>query len=733
MDIEAIRTIAIKSAEQYYNYLDSQETDKRRGETRYNVKKIEHFGDGMVMLTLFSNLNDTSLARIEVNGQQIDDKLYEFISYDNLTRTLELKAAPELCDKMVPGNENNVQVIHDFKFLIDRIKEYLTRHGNLLHFPDKGSMSESDIEIKARMNPNDSQIEAIKSCLTEPSSYVWGAPGTGKTQFVLANSIFNDIKNGKKVAVFAPTNVSVEQVLYGLITEIKQNPEFSKVIDLDKDVLRIGCPTIDFAINFPNMCERKALVKNKKVFKRTIEALEETKNEMIADALEKDFKKLRDLLPTYKEQNDEGKKAIDALFDEIVMKTRELPFTEAASKNASSLDMEHSLDRIIEAAYRRARPRRFMQEYEGFSIEDIDELIKAQMINLRGVSNPKTNSYKARFSKKYKDLGKDVDAEQAKGGARGGASLETAKIIVCTPHQFVNRMVPASVKEERKHSLDVGHIYVDEIGYSNLMNVLPLFTNDCPITFLGDHMQLDLVFTMSRDDAKSNIRNHGDYCLVFLWGMSAINMEDLFFGKNLSNMEQLYIDDRQPEYQHMKLSVLKESYRFGENLARILDRNVYGSIGLSGVSHDGELKIRCNSVEGDKANNCNQAEIEAIEAIAEESIERDSRTAVVLAPYNNQVDELGNVLKGKNVDLMTIHKSQGREWDTVIVSVTDTDPYGRAFMDTRDLRNLKLVNTAVSRAKKYLFIVCDYDSWKGKDDELISKLIDYAAEQGELY
>lgn len=75
MDIEAIRTIAIKSAEQYYNYLDSQETDKRRGETRYNVKKIEHFGDGMVMLTLFSNLNDTSLARIEVNGQQIDDKL----------------------------------------------------------------------------------------------------------------------------------------------------------------------------------------------------------------------------------------------------------------------------------------------------------------------------------------------------------------------------------------------------------------------------------------------------------------------------------------------------------------------------------------------------------------------------------------------------------------------------------------------------------------------------------
>ena len=74
MDIGEIRIIAIKSAEQFRRYLESQDTDKRRGETRYNVKKIEHFGDGVVMLTLFFNLNDTSLARIEVNGQYIDNK-----------------------------------------------------------------------------------------------------------------------------------------------------------------------------------------------------------------------------------------------------------------------------------------------------------------------------------------------------------------------------------------------------------------------------------------------------------------------------------------------------------------------------------------------------------------------------------------------------------------------------------------------------------------------------------
>ena len=72
---------------------------------------------------------------------------------------------------------------------------------------------------------------------------------------------------------------------------------------------------------------------------------------------------------------------------------------------------------------------------------------------------------------------------------------------------------------------------------------------------------------------------------------------------------------------------------------------------------------------------------------------------------------------------MTVHGSQGREWDTVIVSVADTSD--KWFVDSLNLasRGLNLVNTAVSRARKELLIVCDTTYWKRQTGQLISDLI----------
>lgn len=730
MEPSAIRFTAIKSAEQLLKFLEKGKTDEERNESRHNVEKIEHYGDDVILLTLASNLNDISLARLEVNGQKIEDKHYEFLSYDNFSRTVVMKAySDEIQQQVRPGNESNVEVIHDFKFLIVRIRDYIDKYGSMLHFPAKAAMSPSQISIKSANEPSESQKEAIITSLTSPMSYIWGAPGTGKTQFVLANSIVNDLRQGKKVAVFAPTNVSVEQILYGLIAEIKHNPFFSEIINLDKDLLRVGQPSWDFLTNFPNMCEKKSLSYNRKIYERTIEALEETRNEMAIDELEDDFSKLRKLLSGYGDADFDGKEAIESLFLGVLERCSQIPFMNAAVKNSSRLTMEYSLEGLIQAAYHRPRPRRYLPEYENFTIADIDELIEKQREQLNAIPNSKGNRGKVKYAKKSST----VSDEGFNGASKGGANLKTAKVIVCTPHQFVHRMVPKGASGEGKHVLDIGHLYVDEVGYTNIMHVLPLFTNDCPITFLGDHMQLDPVFKMGRKLAIAEIKNHGQYCRAFLWGTSAIYSEELFFGKTLNDIESAYIDDSKPRYDKMKLAVLRKSYRFGENLARILDENVYGNIGLTGTDRNGNLRISCFSAPGERSGNANPSQVAAIKTIVEEFISDDSRSAIALAPYNNQVNALERALSGTSVKAMTIHKSQGREWDTVIISVTDSDPYGGGFMDTRELRNLKLVNTAVSRAKKHLIIVCDYNQWAEKDDELISKLIDYAKSVDELY
>ena len=118
MDTPALRIVAMKSAEQFCKYMENQTRDDKRGETRFKVDTITDFGEGVIMLKLDHNLNDISLARLEVEGKKIDDKLYEFVSYDDLSRTLEMKASREISDMVRPGQEDKVEIIHDFKFLI---------------------------------------------------------------------------------------------------------------------------------------------------------------------------------------------------------------------------------------------------------------------------------------------------------------------------------------------------------------------------------------------------------------------------------------------------------------------------------------------------------------------------------------------------------------------------------------------------------------------------------------
>ncbi|MEZ4694016.1 MAG: helicase C-terminal domain-containing protein [Aliarcobacter sp.] len=78
---------------------------------------------------------------------------------------------------------------------------------------------------------------------------------------------------------------------------------------------------------------------------------------------------------------------------------------------------------------------------------------------------------------------------------------------------------------------------------------------------------------------------------------------------------------------------------------------------------------------------------------------------------------------------MTIHKSQGSEWDNVIFSVVDDSNSGKRrmfFTNTlnENFKGLNLINTVVSRTKKRLIIVANEDFWiKQKDTQLIGNLI----------
>jgi len=241
---------------------------------------------------------------------------------------------------------------------------------------------------------------------------------------------------------------------------------------------------------------------------------------------------------------------------------------------------------------------------------------------------------------------------------------------------------------------------------------------------LGDHMQLPPVVELGDE----LIEQDPKFKEAYVWAQSALFLEDLF-DKDNEECRARYLRHDDPVYHHLKRAKLTQTHRFGMQLAKVIDHHVYKS-GFSSVKEQGDTEIRCLHVQaqtpGQKKRE-NPDEAYAIRRWVENNLGKDDDFAI-LSPYVNQVALIGRQLPWLRDDLrvLTVHKSQGREWDTVIVSVSDRE--NKWFSDTlnQNTNGLKLINTAVSRARKRLIIVCDRSYWIQQDGQMIKGLLEVA-------
>ena len=182
-------------------------------------------------------------------------------------------------------------------------------------------------------------------------------------------------------------------------------------------------------------------------------------------------------------------------------------------------------------------------------------------------------------------------------------------------------------------------------------------------------------------------------------------------------------------YPHMY--TLTTSYRFGKNLAHLLDLMMY-RCNLNSLAIE-PLKIRIKHISGGPAPE-KRVNIEEARLARDCLFEAGNSSAAIITPYKRQVSRIKQGLPQHLRDqVFTIHKAQGREWDTVIFSVVDdgTPQRNLFFTDFTNTNNDadKLINTALSRAKKELIIVCNRNYWENRhdaDQQLISRIISIA-------
>ncbi|MBQ3736928.1 MAG: AAA family ATPase [Candidatus Methanomethylophilaceae archaeon] len=712
MDSTTIRAIAIKSCEDMFEQMTAVQKGASPKDSKIAsmaVNEIRHINrkPNFLKITLSTRISgDIEQTGIFIEGEGSFFKEATFDDYDETSLTVTMYPSENLRRIIDNHPDRDIKIVSDMKWLIKLTMDFFVEHGEDIGYPkNTPHFEEGDYSFPVGEEPTKEQKKAVKTILNSSLSYIWGAPGTGKTQFVMATAILAHIRKGGRVAIIAPTNNAVEQVLRGVLKVVEKDDPVHELIVPEEDIIRLGAATSEFIHDYKEICEDRAVMSR-------IRSLQ-TSNEIIANVIyERGIEILKshfdELDVIYSEEYDRADPQHRAMMDETIARIwSEISSIVSIKPEFSGLvegideyNLRNQYKVIAKRLMERDRSVLDIIQYRDLSNDELLELINRNLEEIRKLE-PRSTAHRVKSSK---------------------IMAMTPYILMGNPHLF-----------ETGGIRDVNQIFIDEVGYSNLIQTMPVFMCGPPIAMLGDHMQLPPVCELNPDDIVAwcteddDYRTDGFMRYSFMWNQSALNIEQYLFGTDKDVLKN-YLDNSPPRFKNTRRVNLTLSHRFADNLARILDECVYHN-GVRG--HGGDpLKVVCyDAIGAGQDSRENKEEAEMISDYLDNN--RDEiGSYTLLTPYRDQRKKLKYLSKKDSDKILTVHGSQGREWDTVILSVVDNRNSCRQIplrftSSISPNEGMRVINTAVSRAKRRLIIFCDAEFWKGraKMNDLLGRII----------
>ena len=189
----------------YNPYIEKKLLEKNENKRRkeklieFNIPKEPKY---RIKLELI-NINPESfkfLIQNRTNLQLFESKAY-FESYIHVLNRLQKMCIPELPfeQEIIKSNFNNLQ-----------FNENQDIYKNSTIIPDS---------LKDKLD--ESQLEAVKHCLTSKIALIQGPPGTGKTHVgaIITNILRENLKNDSKILIVCFTNHALDQFLENILKE----------------------------------------------------------------------------------------------------------------------------------------------------------------------------------------------------------------------------------------------------------------------------------------------------------------------------------------------------------------------------------------------------------------------------------------------------------------------------------------------------------------------------------
>lgn len=545
---------------------------------------------------------------------------------------------------------------------------------------------------------NASQMKAVKTALTNQISVIQGPPGTGKTQTIL-NIIANLLKDKKSVLVVSNNNSATENVL----EKLSKNGLDFLVASLGKKENKEA-----FIANQPPL--NPELTKWHKTSIETSRAYQEVKDsvekvEKIFDMQERlaichqELAEVEIEMSHYKQEQPEifSNKEVKTSSSKILKILGQIKDFSIKYHNGSKhllqrlkrlwvkfsleLRLRLSFD-IIDELTAESIPRIISLLDWLFYIRRVHELkseinslethlsqLNAEVL-MKSLTGCSMVILKASLAQRYKAERPIIDSVKDLFN-NGESVLANYPIILSTTF---------SSKTCFHSDTLFDYVIMDEASQVSVETGILALTCAKNAVIVGDTMQLPNVITKEDRVKLDEIKKSS-------------NIPDSYDVANHSFLSSVLATiPNVPE------TLLREHYRCHPDIINFCNQKFYGGnlLIMTRRSDDEKHLLVLTTAPGQHCRgHYNQREIDAVKIELKPLLENFEETGII-APYNSQVNQFRSQIP--EIEVATVHKYQGREKDTIIMSITDD-------LITEFADNANLLNVAVSRAKNKFCLV----------------------------
>lgn len=567
---------------------------------------------------------------------------------------------------------------------------------------------------------NYSQYKAIDNAFSYKISVIEGPPGTGKTQTIL-NLIANIIIQGKTVAIVSNNNSAFENV-------------YKKLSD-DKYKYNFFC----------------AILGNKKN-KETFIQQNNSKDNIYPDLDNKNRLKSFNYQQTFKAVNYLMKQMLEifSLTSEKAKFVHELENVKLAYKNAKkTLDstdigplylslIRHIKSKIINKYIYKIEKKNKFSFFMKLKLAYIHKIGSFAYLSSMSVKEILDSLKTLFFELKIEELNKKINFISNKLSLLNSKQIEeelqikSQDILNYALIKRYNKSEPRkiftledlsdsskvddflqeypvilSTTDSIRNSLNLGdklydYLIIDESSQVNLVSGFLALTTAKNLIIVGDNKQLSHIIEQNLSDIVLQINQNYMYLLnkydVINYNLLTSIMRVFQIADNSKNRVLL-----QEHYRcHPKIIEFCNKKFYNEELIILSEDNNEPNVLRAFITSKGN-----HAIDNKNVKHINFREVDVIKnEILPALYKKVAKDQIgIIAPYKNQKELLQSEIDG--IKINTIHSFQGQEMDAIIITTVDNEK--KDFSDADEL-----INVAISRAKKYLFVVTSYGIYHGK-------------------